>query len=158
MKSTLWTFARWSAIAISAGLLLIQVKQVDRDNPPIRKELQVEASVSIPQGVRSILTSACMDCHSNATEWSWYTGIAPVSWIAAANVHDARAKLNFSEWGSYSASKQKDLLRRISEQVRFDKMPPSEYSYFNSEHKLSTNQRLIVINWANMMENLVDQH
>ena len=29
---------------------------------------------------RELTQDSCFDCHSNLTEWPWYTNVAPVSW------------------------------------------------------------------------------
>ena len=47
---------------------------------------------------RRLRENACLACHSNLTDWPWYTNVAPVSWLTQHDVEDGRAKLNFSEW------------------------------------------------------------
>ncbi len=52
----------------------------------------------MPPQVEEILGRSCNDCHSNLTEWPWYTNVAPVSWLIAHHVNEGRRHLNFSEW------------------------------------------------------------
>ena len=40
------------------------------------------AEVINPQ-VGAILDRSCQDCHSSRTTWSWYSLVAPVSWIVS---------------------------------------------------------------------------
>jgi hypothetical protein len=41
---------------------------------------------------------ACGDCHSHATEWPWYSHVAPASWLVAHDVEEAREHFNVSTW------------------------------------------------------------
>ena len=72
-------------------LIGIQFIPVERTNPPV--VLDVDA----PPQVKEILKKACYDCHSNDTEWAWYTKIAPMSFLAIKDVDEGREHLNFSE-------------------------------------------------------------
>jgi mono/diheme cytochrome c family protein len=47
---------------------------------------------------RDMFYQACGDCHSNLTQWPWYSHVAPVSWLIARDVVEGRARLNVSEW------------------------------------------------------------
>jgi len=35
----------------------------------------------LPENVQQTFQNACMDCHSNNTNYPWYNKIAPVSWM-----------------------------------------------------------------------------
>ncbi len=47
---------------------------------------------------RALAKRACFDCHSNETEWPWYSNVAPVSWLTQMDTLAGRSKMNFSEW------------------------------------------------------------
>jgi Haem-binding domain len=49
-----------------------------------------------------VLVRACGNCHSNRTDWPWYSHVAPVSWWIARHVREGREKLDFSKWETYS--------------------------------------------------------
>src|SRR5215472_9573255 len=36
-------------------------------------------NLGVPDNLRSIVRRACRDCHSNETQWPWYSQIPPVS-------------------------------------------------------------------------------
>ena len=38
----------------------------------------------------AILKRACQNCHSQRTEWPWYSHVAPMSWLVARDVQQAR--------------------------------------------------------------------
>jgi hypothetical protein len=54
------------------------------------------------------------NCHSNQTDWLWYSDVAPVSWWTQMHVRKGREELNFSKWTSYSVRQRRaKLLWRI---------------------------------------------
>ena len=65
----------------------------DHTNPPV----VMEPKWSSPE-VRQLAVRACYDCHSNETNWPWYSHIAPVSWSIYDHVVNGREFINFSDW------------------------------------------------------------
>ncbi|MFM8424750.1 MAG: heme-binding domain-containing protein, partial [Chloroflexota bacterium] len=60
------------------------------------------ATVSEPQWsspeARALVKQNCFQCHSNETNWTWYSNIAPASWLIQWDVNEARQQFNFSDW------------------------------------------------------------
>ena len=114
--------------------LAIQLVPYGRDhtNP---KTVQ-EVKWSSPE-TRALASDACLSCHSNLTEWPWYTNIAPLSWLATKDVEDGRATLNFSEW----QRPQEVDLQEVVDAIRGKGMPPLQYRALHSEARLSATQR-----------------
>jgi ABC-type transport system involved in multi-copper enzyme maturation permease subunit len=50
------------------------------------------------QRTQDLAMRACAACHSNAPGWSWYSNVAPLSWLVQHNVDAGRAAMNLSEW------------------------------------------------------------
>ena len=86
-----------------------QLIRPDRVNPPIVAGHTIEAQVGNPNGMVAVLDRACGDCHSNGTVWPWYSEVAPVSWLMAYGVKEGRKAVNFSEWTTYDAARQRQL-------------------------------------------------
>lgn len=126
-------------IALIVILIGIQFIPVERTNPPVTSE------ISVPENVKVILKKACYDCHSNETNWVWYTKVAPMSFLTAKDVNDGRRHLNFSEWDGNNESKYKE---EIWEEIRDEKMPPWQYKIMHSDAKLSQEEKNIIRNWA----------
>lgn len=99
-----------SALGMCVAFILIQFIPVNRINPP------VEADVSAPPDVGSVLRRACYDCHSSETRWPWYSHVAPVSWVIAHDVHEGRATLNYSTWNRLSPEKQAEAIQESWEE------------------------------------------
>ena len=76
---------------------LIQLIPVCRDNP----EFDVEYDFEAPMEVKEIVVNSCYDCHSNQTDWPWYSYVAPMSWLVTNHVNEGRQQFNFSEWLIY---------------------------------------------------------
>jgi hypothetical protein len=133
----------WKWPAAIAGLLVaLQLVPIDRDNPP------VDFNMPAPSAVESILKRSCYDCHSHETRWPWYGYVAPVSWLVAYNVAEARSELNFSTWKAYRPDKRRRLLRDALEEIEEESMPPWEHLLMHTEARLSGEEREILRDWV----------
>jgi len=95
-----------------------------------------------------MLVRACGDCHSNHTEWPWYSHVAPVSWWIASHVREGRERLDFSEWEAYSALQRRDKLESICGLISTGRMPPRLYNSMHPEAKLTENEKKAVCAWV----------
>jgi len=117
----------------------IQFIPIERTNPP------VQSDIDAPANIKAIFKKACYDCHSNETNWAWYTKVAPASFLAVKDVNDGRKHLNFSEWNINKESKYKE---EIWDEIREEQMPPWQYKIFHSEAKLTQDEKNLLRNWA----------
>jgi hypothetical protein len=101
-----------------------------------------------PPEIARIVNRACQDCHSQRTEWPWYSYIAPMSWMIEKDVSTARAHMNLSRWQDYSVEQRIDLLTRIAVEVRNRKMPLPKYLKLHSEARLSAEDVQQLYSWA----------
>ncbi len=125
-------------VLIGLGVLvvatvLIQFIPVTRDNPAVKAEPAWTSAEA-----RSIAKKACFDCHSDETDWPWYSKIAPISWRVANHVHEGREYLNFSEWDSgYEAEELIEVIQEGS-------MPPWDYKLIHSDARLTDAEKDIL--------------
>jgi hypothetical protein len=136
---------RWVRVAVLTllgALALAQVVPVDRSRPP------VESEVPAPPEVRAILKRSCYDCHSHETVWPWYGYVAPVSWLLAYDVREAREELNLSAWERYSPKKQTKKREEMWEEVEHGHMPLWYYLPLHPEARLSAEDRARLRAWA----------
>lgn len=145
MKRKLPVMALLAVAGILAGIQLIPVS---RTNPP------VETEISAPAPVQSILMQACYDCHSNKTVWPWYSRVAPVSWLIAGDVDEARQELNFTTWNRYSADQQATYRMEVWKEVEEDGMPPFLYRLMHPEARLSAEQKAALREWSTNPKNV----
>lgn len=69
---------KWVAVAVVVLFVAIQLVPYGRDhsNPAGGRRIAWDS----PRTQR-LMTGACMDCHSNDTQWPWYSNVAPISWL-----------------------------------------------------------------------------
>lgn len=147
--------ARWKWIlSLCVLLLFIQLFQPERTNPAINPANTIEARLSVPSSVSATLASSCNDCHSNATVWPWYSHIAPASWLIASDVNRGRAELNFSEWNSYPAEKQPEMLKEICSEVTNREMPQFTYLFFHPSAKLTRANVGAICDWTKALNHV----
>ncbi len=92
--------AKWIVVGSIAVLILIQIIQPSRTNPPVVPSRSLEAHVEVPPEVQAVLKRSCYDCHSSATVWPWYSHVAPVSWYVAHDVNTGKRPRQSSGLGS----------------------------------------------------------
>jgi hypothetical protein len=137
-----WQVLRWVLLGIVLALIAMQFVPVERTNPP------VEAEVPAPANIRAVLKRACYDCHSNETVRPWYSHVAPVSWLVAHDVHEARKEMNFSTWNQYNPKRQAKKLAEVWEEVDEGEMPLWYYLVVHRDAALSAEDKALLREWA----------
>ena len=137
-------------IGLTVLILLIGIQFIQ----PARNEngqalpTDISKTVFIPGNVKSLLQTACNDCHSNNTNYPWYANIQPMGWLLANHIKDGKAELNFDEFGSYSERRQQSKLKSIASQVKDDEMPLTSYKILHKNSRLTKEQKIMIIDWA----------
>jgi mono/diheme cytochrome c family protein len=114
--------------------LLIQLVPYGRahSDPPVTQAAQW------PSGpAEGLFQSSCGDCHSNMTEWRWYSNIAPASWLVQNDVDGGRSRFNVSEWGQMPQPE----LSEVQDKVTSGDMPPWQYTLAHPSTKLSSEEK-----------------
>lgn len=129
----------WKLLAAAVALfLLIQLIPFGHDhtNPPTVSE----PNWSTPEA-RALVKEHCFQCHSNETEWPWYSNIAPGSWLIAFDVIAGRREFNFSDWNN-NPGELDEMIGAINE----GEMPPVQYWIFHPNSKMNDQQKKNLIN------------
>jgi hypothetical protein len=125
-------------VVFVAVIAAAQLVRPGHTNPPTDPTRTIQAHVETASGLASVLDRSCGDCHSNATAWSsWYTQVAPLSWLMAHEVAAGRKAVNFSEWATYSAAQQQIRLAVSCDDAKSGKMP-GPYTWFKPDTRLSS--------------------
>lgn len=124
-------------------LVAIQFVNVDKTNPPVDETLTLKA----PEEVMAVLKQSCFDCHSNETKWPSYADIAPMSFVVADHVKDARRAMNFSQWNLITKETKVLRLKRAIVTVKNGMMALPSYVAAHEEAELSPEDKNILINW-----------
>ena len=105
-------------------------------------------SVKVSPEIKNILEKSCYDCHSNHTEYPWYSNIQPMAGWLAHHIEEGREELNFSEFDSYRLRRKTHKLKEVIEQINEGEMPMSSYTIVHKEAKLSDEQKTALLKWA----------
>lgn len=136
-------------IALAIVLVLIQFvrpeKNLSGDNTHA-----IEKAYNVPPEISTLLEGACYNCHSNTTEYPWYSNIQPVAWWLADHVNEGKRELNFSNFTSRRIAVQNKKFKEIVQQVKEKEMPLPSYTYLglHPEAKLTDEQRATLTLWA----------
>lgn len=127
---------KWITRLFIAGVVVLALIQLipfghDHNNPPV----VVEPSWSSPQA-RVLAKEHCFQCHSNETEWPWYSNIAPASWLIAMDVIEGRREFNFSDWRGRPGE-----IDEMAEVIQSGEMPPIQYWIFHPNSRMNDQQK-----------------
>jgi hypothetical protein len=106
------------------------------------------AGAEVNPAIIQIIERSCQNCHSEKTEWPWYSYVAPVSWLIEKDVHDARSHMNLSHWGDYGLERKQEVLSRLAAVVRSGAMPPPRYTVMHPSEKPSARELEQIYEWA----------
>lgn len=121
------------AFALLGFGLALQLVPYGREhpNPPVVNEPEWSDART-----RELFFRACGDCHSNETDWPWYSAVAPASWLVRWDVEEARSHFDVSEWG-----RPKNHGDEAADMVRKGEMPLWRYRLLHPEARLSEAER-----------------
>lgn len=125
--------------ALVLGVVFVGIQFVpygrDHSNPPTRQE----PAWNSPD-TRALAKRACFDCHSNETQYPWYSSVAPISWLTERDTMEGRSKLNFSEW-----DRPQRGAGEAAEELQKGEMPLWFYTPLHSNAKLSAAERATLV-------------
>lgn len=131
--------------AVSVGLSFVHPWGDLRDAAP---KVPMLGTGEAPSEVRAILENKCADCHSNRTQWPFYSTLAPSSWLLEHDVHEGRGAMNLSLWDQMSSAGRISILTRLAAKVRSGEMPPSPYAMAHPAKRLTDDDKQLLGSWA----------
>jgi len=135
--------------------LLLQLIQPDRNISNDITDTDIANVYAIPDSVDALLANSCYDCHSNNTEYPWFTNIQPIGWMLQSKVDEGKAHLNFSTFGNYPDSVAVKVLEKIKEEVEHKSMPLDMYKWVNETANLTDKDRKALVTWAADLQLLI---
>jgi hypothetical protein len=124
------TGAGFIALALFAMTVMARVLQTEA---PPAYAIPLFQGAKIDLATLALFQRSCQNCHSENTQWPWYSRIPPASWVIAKDIQEARRHVNLSHWNSCSADEQEDLLTRIGWVVRTLQMPLPRYTFLHRD-------------------------
>jgi hypothetical protein len=135
-------------IVVFVAFFVGQFIRPDFTNPAVVDAETLDASTEVPPDVQRILSRSCNDCHTNKTQYPWYSKVTPFNWFLADHIAEGRNELNFSVWNTYKQDRKIRKLDELCEQVELGEMPLPSYLWIHRDAALSDNDRTLLCNWA----------
>jgi Haem-binding domain len=134
-------------LALLVILLILQAFRPAK-NETGNKEKDINTLYPVPENVEQVFVKACMDCHSNKTEYPWYAEIQPVGWWLNDHVKDGKKHFNFNEFAGYRLAKQYHKLEEVIDEVKEAAMPLESYTMIHKNADLTKEERVAITDWA----------
>ncbi|MBL0145065.1 MAG: heme-binding domain-containing protein [Chitinophagaceae bacterium] len=115
----------------------------------------ITTKYTVPQDVQAILKTSCYDCHSNNTNYPWYSQIQPVAWWLDDHIKEGKRELNFSEFATYRIGRQYKKLEEINKEVKEGEMPLSSYTLIHKDAIPNDQQKLSLANWVTTLRDSI---
>lgn len=135
-------------LALLVILVGIQFIQPAKNRSQSISEKDISRIYPVPQQVEVILKKTCYDCHSNNTEYPWYSYIQPVGWWLANHVNEGKEELNFAEFGGYEPVYQYRRLNAVIGTVKENEMPLNSYTWIHRDASLNNDEKTALSSWA----------
>jgi hypothetical protein len=139
-------------IGLLVVLIAIQFIKPTR-NESANTTLDIATLYPMPDSVKTIVTKACADCHSNKTVYPWYASIQPLGFWLDHHVEEGKREINFNEFASYRIGRQNHKLKDVIEQVQEGEMPLSSYTLIHKNAVLTETEKNTLIHWC---QNIMD--
>jgi len=145
---------------IAAGLLIVIQFFRPEKNLTNDRTYDISTNYFIPASVHPLLENACNDCHSNKTNYPWYSNIQPVSWWLDHHVTDGKRHLNFSTFTKLPIAVQNHKLEEVVETVKEKEMPLPSYTWLglHGNANLSEEERVLITSWAQSLMDSLKAH
>ena len=135
-------------LILVALLVLIQFFPMSKNDARGPQPNYIGTKFFVPGDVKSILNRACMDCHSNYTEYPWYAKVQPIGFWLNDHVNDGKRHLNFDEFTTRSVRYQYKKLDETIEMVKENEMPLESYTLIHKDANLTQDEKVALTNWA----------
>lgn len=129
--------------------IIIQFFGTEKNSSTIASENAIEKHYKVPLKIQGLLKTSCYDCHSNTSEYPWYSNVQPVKWWLADHINDGKKHLNFDEFNTYTTKKKLHKLDELVETIHKDEMPLSSYTFIHGNAKLSDADKNGIEAWVN---------
>lgn len=135
-------------IVLGIFLVLIQFYQPEPNIGNALGENDITHSALLPNEVMQILKTSCFDCHSNHTDYPWYSKIQPIGIWLANHINEGKRELNFSEFNNYKAKRKRHKLEEMVKEIKEREMPLSSYTIIHKNAILTNDQVQLLVDWA----------
>jgi hypothetical protein len=137
-----------AGLGLLAVLIIMQFFQPEPNYAPLNPEQDMLSLVSPGEDIALLVREACYDCHSNQTDYPWYSRVAPVSWYLDKHIRDGQAELNFSAYGALDKADKIGMFADFCDVLDAGTMPLRTYMMLHSNARLSEEDRELLCQWT----------
>ena len=142
-----------TAIVLFVVLVGIQFIPIQRNESNIVSKSDFIETYKPPLAVQNILKTACYNCHSNNSNYPWYSYVQPIGMFLQNHIDEGKSELNFSEFSNISSRMKNLKLNSIVNQVEDEEMPLPSYLIIHKEAELSISERKQLTSYINTLIN-----
>ncbi len=135
-------------IALLIVFVLMQAIRPARNIGSIASSTDITHYITVPDSIMKVLQRSCYDCHSNHTNYPWYTNINPVGWWMNGHIKDGKRAINFSDLSAFNKKKLDHRLSDIAKEVEEHDMPLSSYTFIHTDAKLTGPEIIMIKRWT----------
>ena len=139
----------WKYIVLIVLAVVVITTQFLVDKSNVSSYVSVEKFeqfAKVDDSLRVVLQNNCYDCHSNHTNYPWYSSIGVVNLFLSHHIEEGKEHLNFSDWEGYALKKQLHKIEEIYDEVEEDEMPLKMYRLTHGA--LDPTSKQIILNWS----------
>lgn len=129
-------------------LLVIQFFRPEKNQGNLVQESDLLNVISVPDTLAAMLLTSCYDCHSNRTEYPWYSRISPVSWYLDKHIREGKEDLNLSEYGLLEKAEKIGVLSDMYDALEAGTMPLQSYTFLHRDARIDQEEKKALMDWA----------
>jgi hypothetical protein len=103
---------------------------------------------SVPDDVKAIMKKACNDCHTNNTDYPWYSKVQPMDWWLSDHIVEGKKRFNMDELGKAPIWRRYDKMKDVVETVKDNEMPLNSYTWIHKDAILNAEEKAKLTGWA----------
>lgn len=137
-------------IVLVGGIVLIQFFQPERNLGNVETENDLVTVTMVPDSLATILKNSCYDCHSNRTDYPWYSYISPVSWYLEKHIRKGKEELNMSDFGNLEKGLKIGVLADVCDVMESGSMPLKGYLVIHKSALVNEAEKKAICSWSEL--------
>ena len=135
-------------LGIIGLLIVLQFFKPEANNTLLDPEQDMLSVLSPQDSLAKLIRESCYDCHSNQTNYPWYSRISPVSLYLNRHIVKGKEEMNFSVDGAMDKVDKIGFFADFCEVLDAGTMPLQSYLLLHKEARLTQEEREALCNWT----------
>jgi hypothetical protein len=144
-------FVKTTLLVVGIALVGIQFIPIQRNTSAEVPPSDFMVTEKPPDEIKSLITGSCYNCHSNDTDYPWYSNFQPFRWMIQNHIANGKAELNLSEWGNYSGRMKRLKRESMISQIEDGEMPLWSYTLIHREAALTDSEKKALLEYLSTL-------